>query len=88
MERYHIRGGVLDATYLDTGRMASLLVAQIEDQVLAYLDELQTWFSTNRLAKKTNVRKRLPWLFSVTDTLADVRDRPLISLPYHRDFLV
>jgi N-acetyl sugar amidotransferase len=72
MGRYDIPAGVVESNYLDTAGQESVRVAQIEDQVVAFLDEL-----THRFSHDVNVKKQFAWLFSVTDILPRVRDRTL-----------
>ena len=74
MGRYKIPAGILEANYLKA-RGESVRVAEIEDQVLSFLNDLASSFP-----QSLNVIKQFCWLFSVRDVLPRLRDSRLIFL--------
>jgi N-acetyl sugar amidotransferase len=75
MARYDIPGAIIEPSGLDVGDAASVTVAQIEPQLLAFLDEIEA-----RFRDRLNVKKQFPWLFSITALLPALRDRRLTLL--------
>ena len=72
MARYNIASGIIEGNELRVNTQTSIRVADIEEQIVAFLGELEARFSP-----RLNVRRQFPWLYSVTALFPRIRDREL-----------
>jgi len=73
MARYDIPVGVVEANFLEAESPDSVGVAEVESQVLSFLDEIEAALPEHVIAGK-----QLPWLFSVREVLPRLREARLI----------
>jgi N-acetyl sugar amidotransferase len=72
MSRYDIAEGIVAGKFLEVSDRGSVTVGEVEEQIEAFLRELHARFDGS-----LNVRKQFPWLYSVSERFAGVRDRTL-----------
>lgn len=75
MARYDIAGALIASDHITARAETAVSVGQVENDVRSLLDDISA-----RFGKRVNVRKQLPWLYSVTDLLPTIRDRQLLLL--------
>lgn len=82
MARYEVPEAILDSHQLAAGTGGELVVGDIEQQLLEFLDEV-----ADRTKADINVEKQFPWLFSIKALLPEIRTRriTLVGLSYPED---
>ncbi|MBU1052658.1 MAG: N-acetyl sugar amidotransferase [Proteobacteria bacterium] len=76
MGRYNIPEAIIASnSLLNLGDQKSICVAEIEGQILSFLDDF-----SNRFSKNINLHKQFCWLFSVDSILPKVRNQKLTFL--------